>query len=66
MANINIFTRCTIRNQLDILKTAVVNVSKSKVALFTLGNSKGQKDISHKGELQTLTKQLSGNNVLAI
>ncbi len=25
---INIFTRCTIRNQHDILKTAVANVSK--------------------------------------
>ncbi len=42
--NINIFTRCTIRNQHDILKTAVANVSK------------GQTDMSHKGELQTLTK----------
>ncbi len=41
---INIFTRCTIRNLHDILKTAVANVSK------------GQTDMSHKGELQTLTK----------
>ncbi len=40
----NIFTRCTIRNQHDILKTAVANVSK------------GQTDMSHKGMLQTLTK----------
>ncbi len=41
---INIFTRCTIRNQHDILKTAVADVSK------------WQTDMSHKGELQTLTK----------
>ncbi len=41
---INIFTRCTIRNQHDILKTAVANVSK------------GQTDMSYKGELQILTK----------
>ncbi len=38
------FTRCTIRNQHDILKTAVADVSK------------GQADMSHKGELHTLTK----------
>ncbi len=41
---INIFTRCTIRNQQDILKTAVADVSKGKT------------DMSYKGELQTLTK----------
>ncbi len=41
---INIFTRHTIRNQHDILKTAFANVSK------------GQTDMSHKGELQTLAK----------
>ncbi len=41
---INIFTRCTIRNQHDILKTAVADVSK------------GQTDMSYTGELQTLTK----------
>ncbi len=40
----SIFTRCTIRNEHDILKTAVADVSK------------GQTDMSHKGELQTLTK----------
>ncbi len=42
-----IFSRRTIRNQHDILKflkTAVANVSK------------GQTDMSHKGEFQTLTK----------
>ncbi len=41
---INIFTRCTIRNQHDFLKTDVADVSK------------GQTDMSYKGELQTLTK----------
>ncbi len=41
---INIFTRCTIRNQHDILKTAVADVSK------------GQTDMSYKGELQILNK----------
>ncbi len=41
---IHIFTRHTIRNQHDIIKTAVADVSK------------GQTDMSHKGELQTLTK----------
>ncbi len=40
---INIFTRCTIRNQHDILKTAVADVSK------------GQTNMSYKGEIQTLT-----------
>ncbi len=40
----NIFTICTIRNQPDILKTAVADVSK------------GQTDMSHTGDLQTLTK----------
>ncbi len=44
VASINIFTRCTIRIQDDILKTAVADVSK------------GQIDMSYKGELQTLTK----------
>ncbi len=39
---INIFTRCTIRNQHDILKTAVAKVSK------------GQTDMSHKGVLQAV------------
>ncbi len=39
---INIFTKCTIRKQHDILKTAVADVSK------------GQTDMSHKGELQKL------------
>ncbi len=38
------FTRCTIRNQHDILKTAVADVSN------------GQTDMSLKGELQALTK----------
>ncbi len=41
---INIFTRCTHANHHDILLTAVAN------------NSKGQTDMSYKGELQTLTK----------
>ncbi len=41
----------TIRNQHDILKTAVANVSK------------GQTDMSHKGELQTLTKLSMRNQV---
>ncbi len=41
---INIFTRCTIRNQHDIIKTAIADVSK------------GQTDISYKGDLQTHTK----------
>ncbi len=36
--------RCTIRNEHDILKTAVANVSK------------GQRDMLYKGEFQTLTK----------
>ncbi len=38
------FIRCTIRNQDAILKTAVADVSK------------GQTDMSYKGELQILTK----------
>ncbi len=42
---LNIFTTCTNRNQHDILKTTVADVSK------------GQTDMSYKGELQTLTKQ---------
>ncbi len=42
--HINIFARRTIRNQHDILKTAVADVSK------------GQTDMTYKGELQTLTK----------
>ncbi len=42
--HLTIFTRCTIRNQHDILKTAVADVSK------------GQTDMSYKGELETLTK----------
>ncbi len=41
---INIFTRCTNRNQHDIRMTSVANVSKE------------QTDMSYKGELQTLTK----------
>ncbi len=41
---INIFTRCTIKNQHDILTTAVADVSKE------------QTHMSYKGELQTLTK----------
>ncbi len=41
---INFFTRCTIRNQHNILKTAVADVSKV------------QTDMSYKGELLTLTK----------
>ncbi len=40
----SIFTRWTIRNKHDILKTAVADVSI------------GQTDMSYKGELQTLTK----------
>ncbi len=43
---IHIFTRRTIRNQHDILKTSVADVHVSK----------GQTCMSHKGELQTLTK----------
>ncbi len=46
-----IITRCTIRNQNDILKTAVANVSK------------GQADMSNKGEIQTLTKLSMRNQV---
>ncbi len=42
---INIFTRCTNRNQYDILMTAAVGVLK------------GQTAMSYKSELQTLTKQ---------
>ncbi len=41
----NIITRCTNRNQYDIIMTAAAYVSK------------GQTDMSYKGELQTLTKQ---------
>ncbi len=41
----NIFTRCTIRNQHDILKAAAI-----------ADISKWQTDMSHKGELQTLIK----------
>ncbi len=41
---INIFIRCTNRNQHDILMTAVANVSK------------GQIDTSYKGEIHTFTK----------
>ncbi len=41
---INIFIRCTIRNQHDILKTLFAYVSKVQI------------DMSDKGELQTLTK----------
>ncbi len=43
--NINIFTRCTKRNQFDILLTAVADVSK------------GQTDMTYQGEHQTLPKQ---------
>ncbi len=41
---INIFTRCTIRNQHDILKTAFADVIKGKT------------DMSYNSKLQTLTK----------
>ncbi len=41
---INIFIRCTNRNQYDILMTAAADVSK------------GQTDMPCKGELQTMTK----------
>ncbi len=41
---INILTRCTIRNQHDILKTAVADISK------------GLTYMSYNGKLQTLTK----------
>ncbi len=37
---INIFTRCTIKNQHDIVKTTIADVNKR------------QTDMSHKGELQ--------------
>ncbi len=43
---INIFTRCTNRNQYDILMTAAADVSK------------GQTDISYKGEESTWEPQL--------
>ncbi len=48
---INIFTRCTNRKQHDILITAVADVCK------------GQTHMSHKGELQTLTKLSMRHNV---
>ncbi len=42
VASINIFTRCRIGNQHDILKTAVADVGKEQI------------DMSYKGELHTL------------
>ncbi len=48
---INIFTRCSIMNQFDILLTAVANVSK------------GQTDMSYQGEHQLLTKQSMRHHV---